>query len=216
MDSSLLRAVLEQGAFQLFDEAASLRTNAHRKPAFTRAEGTTSKIEFWECDFHYTCAFDVMSLSPGSMWWCYHLRRWYHLWFRRYEEGRAVDLGRRTAMESWVSKRVLCDLVAQGIHYLLSHVAGPFHSGFICNWQGQLFWFLVSSSAASCVIHTHTHICIYIYIYTYIYIHIHIHTQTFTYVCVCVVIYHDVSWCIMILLIPPLSHGHQGPAPAAP
>ena len=33
MDSSLLRAVLEQGAFQLFDEAASLRTNAHRKPA---------------------------------------------------------------------------------------------------------------------------------------------------------------------------------------
>ena len=92
-------------------------------------------------DFHYTCAFDVMSLSPGSMWWCYHLRRWYHLWLRRYEEGRAVDLGRRTAMESWVSKRVLRDLVAQGIHYLLSHVAGPFHSGFICNWQGQLFWF---------------------------------------------------------------------------
>ena len=33
MDSSLLRAVLEQGAFQLFDEAASLQTNAHRKQA---------------------------------------------------------------------------------------------------------------------------------------------------------------------------------------
>ena len=92
-------------------------------------------------DFHYTCAFDVMSLSPGSMWWCYRLRRWYHLWLRRYEEGRAVDLGRRTAMESWVSKRVLRDLVAQGIHYLLYHVAGPFHPGFVCNWQGQLFWF---------------------------------------------------------------------------
>ena len=33
MDSSLLRAVLEQGSFQLFDEAPSLQTNAHRKQA---------------------------------------------------------------------------------------------------------------------------------------------------------------------------------------
>ena len=33
MDSSLLRAALEQGSFQLFDEAASLQANAHRKQA---------------------------------------------------------------------------------------------------------------------------------------------------------------------------------------
>ena len=136
-----------------------------------------------------------MSLSPGSMWWCYHLRRWYHLWFRRYEEGRAVDLGRRTAMESWVSKRVLRDLVAQGIHYLLSHVAGPFHSGFICNWQGQLFWFWWVPPLPA-VLFTHIHIYAYIYIfiririyiYTYIYTHRHLH------MCVC----RDISWCIMM------------------
>ena len=33
MDSTLLRAALAQGSFQLFDEAASLQTNAHRKQA---------------------------------------------------------------------------------------------------------------------------------------------------------------------------------------
>lgn len=33
MDSSLLKAALEQGSFQLFDEDASLQTNAHRKQA---------------------------------------------------------------------------------------------------------------------------------------------------------------------------------------
>eukprot|EP00435_Cladocopium_sp_Y103_P014084 s526_g3.t1 len=33
MDSTLLRAALEQGSFQLFDEAASLQANAHRKQA---------------------------------------------------------------------------------------------------------------------------------------------------------------------------------------
>ena len=33
MDSTLLRAALEQGSFQLFDEDASLQTNAHRKQA---------------------------------------------------------------------------------------------------------------------------------------------------------------------------------------
>ena len=33
MDSSLLRAVLERGSFQLYDEAASLQANAHRKQA---------------------------------------------------------------------------------------------------------------------------------------------------------------------------------------
>ena len=35
MDASLLRAVLEQGSFQLFDEQSSLETNAHRKQALT-------------------------------------------------------------------------------------------------------------------------------------------------------------------------------------
>ena len=33
MDSSLLRTVLDQGFFQLFDETSSLQTNAHRKQA---------------------------------------------------------------------------------------------------------------------------------------------------------------------------------------
>ena len=33
MDSSLLRAVLEQGTCQLFDETLSLETNAHKKQA---------------------------------------------------------------------------------------------------------------------------------------------------------------------------------------
>lgn len=33
MDATLLRAILEQSHFQLFDESASLQTNAHRKQA---------------------------------------------------------------------------------------------------------------------------------------------------------------------------------------
>ena len=33
MDSSLLRIALETGVFQLFDEKASLQTNAHKKQA---------------------------------------------------------------------------------------------------------------------------------------------------------------------------------------
>jgi len=33
MDATLLRAALEQGTFQLFDEAASLQANAHKKQA---------------------------------------------------------------------------------------------------------------------------------------------------------------------------------------
>ena len=33
MDATLLRAVLRQGSFQLFDEDASLQTNAHKKQA---------------------------------------------------------------------------------------------------------------------------------------------------------------------------------------
>ena len=33
MDSTLLRVVLEQSSFQLFNESSSLQTNAHKKQA---------------------------------------------------------------------------------------------------------------------------------------------------------------------------------------
>ena len=119
-----------------------------------------------------------MSLSPGSMWWCYHVRRWYHLWFRRYEEGRAVDLVQKGA--AWLG----------GAGHPLSFISCGRAISFWIHLQltGSALLILVHSSAASCVIHTHTHICIYIY--TYIYTHRHLH------MCVCVC--PDISWCIMM------------------
>ena len=43
MDPVILRIALESGSFQLFDEQASLQTNAHRKQAATWLKGTRFK-----------------------------------------------------------------------------------------------------------------------------------------------------------------------------
>ena len=65
-----------------------------------------------------------------------------------------------------VSKRVLRDLVVQGIHYPYFHLAGPFQHLDSFGTDRVSFSVLVNSSATGCVIHS-TYIYIYIHIYIY-------------------------------------------------
>ena len=96
------------------------------------AEGISSKTKFWECDFHYTCAFDVMSLSPGLHVMMLPFATLVPFVVQAIRGGQGC--GSRSSDDHGalsVSKRVLRDLVVQGIHYLVSNLAGPFHFGFI-------------------------------------------------------------------------------------